>query len=548
MFVANSTVAALSSAQQQEDQKAILATALRHSSPISVHGFDSFWESYDFEISHDHHETTTTTTTTNDADLLFCAEQLFDEDYRRVPNSLGVAPRQIDSYLHSYLLNDHGDRFSKGNVDDEDMAIAPISLSRANSEDFTIFLPPPPLLMEGANFPKLAGLGEPHHHAAAKHLCSFETDDSSRHIYAEESLDDTFMMKTSSCIRVRTTKTPPSLVEEAECQQDISPLLPDLLDQEKEQEGAGGYEGFNCLADHDDDDDDDEDLDGDESNKASSDSHDHEEEKDDYVYDDDEEESDEDDEEEDCDEDDDTLEDDENFVSPDIQGSLSTPIVLPPIRPRPRGKEPLRMRMLKGRDNKVPRHSSTSSVRANPASPVKMASSIRKITSPWSGTQKIRQGPPRFRQYQAESWSRRFYELQDFVKTYGHALVPHNFPSNQGLARWAKRQRYQYKLYQSGAGNSAMTEERISILDRTGFCWDAHKSLWNERFKALEEFKELHGHVNVSSNGSSNRKLATWVKCQRRQYKLWALGKQANINEERIETLNAIGFRWSLLN
>jgi hypothetical protein len=57
------------------------------------------------------------------------------------------------------------------------------------------------------------------------------------------------------------------------------------------------------------------------------------------------------------------------------------------------------------------------------------------------------EGGPRFRHYQAENWSLRFKEVKQFVEGHGHCVIPHDYPSNQVLSRWAKRQRYQYKLY-----------------------------------------------------------------------------------------------------
>mmetsp|Transcript_18214 Transcript_18214/g.52629 ORF Transcript_18214/g.52629 Transcript_18214/m.52629 type:complete len:116 (-) Transcript_18214:151-498(-) len=43
-------------------------------------------------------------------------------------------------------------------------------------------------------------------------------------------------------------------------------------------------------------------------------------------------------------------------------------------------------------------------------------------------------------------------------------------PAHPQLARWVKRQRYQYKLMSEGK-RSTTTEERIRELERAGFVW-----------------------------------------------------------------------------
>ena len=152
---------------------------------------------------------------------------------------------------------------------------------------------------------------------------------------------------------------------------------------------------------------------------------------------------------------------------------------------------------------------------------------------------------PKFRKYQAENWSQRISELKQFVQKHGHCVVPHDYPKNQVLSRWAKRQRYQYKLYQAGSLRSSMNKDRVNALEDLGFCWDAHKTLWNDRFQELREFVDEKGHPNVPTTYCKNAQLATWVKCQRRQYKLWKSGARANINGNRVKALESLGFKWA---
>lgn len=52
--------------------------------------------------------------------------------------------------------------------------------------------------------------------------------------------------------------------------------------------------------------------------------------------------------------------------------------------------------------------------------------------------------------YQQDQWSIMYDQLDDFRRTNGHCLVPYGFQGNPALARWVKRQRYQYKLLFEG--------------------------------------------------------------------------------------------------
>ncbi|CAJ1965903.1 unnamed protein product [Cylindrotheca closterium] len=153
----------------------------------------------------------------------------------------------------------------------------------------------------------------------------------------------------------------------------------------------------------------------------------------------------------------------------------------------------------------------------------------------------------RFRDYQSGQWSLRFRELDQFRLLMGHCCVPHGYQANPALARWVKRQRYQYKLRAEGK-SSTMTIERISELERLGFVWDSHGEAWMERFNELHEYFLKHGSCNVSSNYTSScgRQLSSWVKCQRRQYRMYKEGVPSTLSPDRISNLESIGFEWEL--
>lgn len=154
---------------------------------------------------------------------------------------------------------------------------------------------------------------------------------------------------------------------------------------------------------------------------------------------------------------------------------------------------------------------------------------------------------PRFRPYQEKQWVEQFDELLKFKEQHGHCLVPHTFDENPTLSRWVKRQRYQYKLKQESK-QSTMTDARIVQLEQVGFVWDSHAAAWQERLHELALYKQQYGDCNVPSNFPKNPQLATWVKCQRRQCKLFWCGKTSNMTLDRFAALNNLGFTWELRN
>jgi Helicase associated domain. len=155
-------------------------------------------------------------------------------------------------------------------------------------------------------------------------------------------------------------------------------------------------------------------------------------------------------------------------------------------------------------------------------------------------------GQGRFRDFHEKKWNEHLKDLCEFKEQHGHCLVPHTFPENQSLARWVKRQRRQYKLMQDGDPSSTMTQDRVELLNREGFVWDSHEVVWRERYEQLLRYKEKHGHCRVPSYCKENPQLATWVKCQRRQYKLFWEGKRSSMSAERTQLLEDIGFVWEV--
>jgi len=143
----------------------------------------------------------------------------------------------------------------------------------------------------------------------------------------------------------------------------------------------------------------------------------------------------------------------------------------------------------------------------------------------------------------SEKWNQRYQDLVQFRAKHGHCLVPLDWPENPALAHWIKHQRGQHKAKHSGK-HSTLSDSREKALEHLGFVWDSHRATWEERFHEIVRFKNVHGHTNLPSKYDANPRLSTWVKCQRRQYKLFMQGRKSHMTQERIARLSSIGFVW----
>ena len=174
--------------------------------------------------------------------------------------------------------------------------------------------------------------------------------------------------------------------------------------------------------------------------------------------------------------------------------------------------------------------------------------SSRPNKRPHTANNKTMGKSPNFRPYQHHQFQKRYEALLRFKARHGHCLVPHEYDEDPALARWVKRQRYQYKMKAAGKSESTMTEERISMLEAVGFVWDSHELAWEGHMEELRLYKQEHGDCNVPATYTKNPALGAWVKCVRRQYRRLFNGESYNITFERIAALDALGFDWKKRN
>jgi len=148
----------------------------------------------------------------------------------------------------------------------------------------------------------------------------------------------------------------------------------------------------------------------------------------------------------------------------------------------------------------------------------------------------------RFRPYQDYQWRGMFQKLVQYKLKHGHCCVPHSYQEDPMLARWVKRQRYQHKKFEDNDPTSTMTVYRIEQLTSIGFVWHSHASAWQTKLNELKAFKNRTGHCNVPSNYRNNPSLSAWIRCQRRQYRLWKSGCNSTMTAQRYELLESLGF------
>ena len=121
----------------------------------------------------------------------------------------------------------------------------------------------------------------------------------------------------------------------------------------------------------------------------------------------------------------------------------------------------------------------------------------------------------------------------------------------RSLGAWVATQRTEYRYLNMGKP-SQMTDERIEKLKDIGFEWSLRPEVsrqrvpWEQRFAELKQYKDIHKHCNVPARWKGNPQLGLGLVQQRREYRYLKEGKPSQMTDERIRTLESIGFRWSL--
>jgi len=174
------------------------------------------------------------------------------------------------------------------------------------------------------------------------------------------------------------------------------------------------------------------------------------------------------------------------------------------------------------------------------------------------------------------TWEERLQQLIDFNNEFNHTNVTQAYAKNKPLATWVSQQRTQYRQLVEEGKPSPLTKERIESLNKLGFVWRRGKGTrkvtapvvssttmsllsssktvvssttisrlsWEERLQQLVDFNNEFNHTNVPSQYTRNKPLGNWVSQQRSLYKLIEEGKPSSLTDERIKSLNKLGFVW----
>ena len=124
-------------------------------------------------------------------------------------------------------------------------------------------------------------------------------------------------------------------------------------------------------------------------------------------------------------------------------------------------------------------------------------------------------------------WERRYQELKEFHKEYGHCRVPWRWKPNPELSRWIRMLRWK---------RAKIPAERKKRLDEIGFEWEMREVAWLERLDELVEYRRKHGHCDLKSQSEGS--LGRWA------YTVRQLHLNGKLVPERIEQLTALGFCW----
>jgi hypothetical protein len=131
-------------------------------------------------------------------------------------------------------------------------------------------------------------------------------------------------------------------------------------------------------------------------------------------------------------------------------------------------------------------------------------------------------------------WEEMYAELADYQQLHGHCRISTLAEDCRPLGNWVHTQRTLHK-------QGRLDRQRIARLDAIGFTWDLRRERWDTMFAALADYRRATGHCDVPQAWSGNRKLGNWVMLQRAAY------KAGRLDDQQIERLRAIGFRFSIV-
>jgi len=141
-----------------------------------------------------------------------------------------------------------------------------------------------------------------------------------------------------------------------------------------------------------------------------------------------------------------------------------------------------------------------------------------------------------------DTWMKRYEDLVKYYEHHGNTLVPTLYPANQALAKWVTDQRSHYRFMQQGQPTS-LTAERMALLKKVDFVWDARQAKWEAHFYELESFVEMNGTGSIPTY-RQNKLLRYWCDNQKKEYRKLLRDESTLIGGQRKEMLDKLGFPW----
>lgn len=150
-----------------------------------------------------------------------------------------------------------------------------------------------------------------------------------------------------------------------------------------------------------------------------------------------------------------------------------------------------------------------------------------------------------------EGFEKRFFELESFKEEFGHCNVPLKYAANPPLGHWCSTMRNSYNKIQNGlkpAAGSLSQQERIDRLEDIGFQWKPYEEGFEKRCRELIAFKDKFGHCKIPRNDPAYQSLVQW--CDRLRFTYDRIKKglntDRNLQQDRIDRLEEIGFKWKV--
>jgi len=144
-----------------------------------------------------------------------------------------------------------------------------------------------------------------------------------------------------------------------------------------------------------------------------------------------------------------------------------------------------------------------------------------------------------------ESWDMYFRLLKDYLKEFGHALVPKSRSGDlykgHDLAAWVNSQRTRFK-------KGVLEPNRVLMLETIeGWSWDPRSDNWDYFYRLLIDYSIEFGHAVVPQGTAAKpykgENLSRWVNKQRTKFNKGTLEKDRVLKLEQVN-----GWKWRLIN